>query len=151
MHQAIALPGTVSPAALAYAAPRETLADGDVKVVGKDLEVYATSEPPPGYSLEAEIEGVVPAADGDRWLALYVLCTLDPADAAQTREFELRSRRINGEEMDQERIDTVVSKGTTEVWEVENGHGQPHTFDVHDVLPPAQGSSALTSSGGLPP
>ena len=58
---------------------------------------------------------------------------LDPADAAETREFELRSRRINDEEMDMDRIDTVVSKGTTEVWEVENGHGQPHTFHVHDV------------------
>jgi FtsP/CotA-like multicopper oxidase with cupredoxin domain len=58
---------------------------------------------------------------------------LDPADAAQTREFELRSRRINDEEMDMERIDTVVSVDTTEVWEVENGHGQPHTFHVHDV------------------
>jgi FtsP/CotA-like multicopper oxidase with cupredoxin domain len=58
---------------------------------------------------------------------------LDPADAVETRGFELRSRRINGEEMDMDRIDTVVSKGTTEVWEVENGHGQPHTFHVHDV------------------
>jgi hypothetical protein len=137
MHQAIALPGAVLPAALAYAAPREALADGDVNVVAKDLEVYATSEPPPGYSLETEIEGVVPAADRDRWLALYVLCTLDPADDAKTREFDLRSRRINGGEIDQERIDTVVSEGTTEVWEVENGHGQPDTFDVHYLWPRA--------------
>ncbi|HSI80976.1 MAG TPA: multicopper oxidase domain-containing protein [Solirubrobacterales bacterium] len=58
---------------------------------------------------------------------------LDPGDAAVTREFELRSRRINGEEMDIERIDEVVEVDTTEVWEVENGHGQPHTFHVHDV------------------
>jgi blue copper oxidase len=58
---------------------------------------------------------------------------LDPSDAVETREFELRSRRINGEEMDMERIDTVVTRGTTEVWAVENGHGQPHTFHVHDV------------------
>jgi len=58
---------------------------------------------------------------------------LDPADAAETREFELRSDRINGEEMDMERIDEVVEVGTTEVWEVENGHGRPHTFHVHDV------------------
>jgi len=58
---------------------------------------------------------------------------LDPGDAAETREFELRSDRINGEEMDMERIDTVVTKDTTEIWEVENGHGTPHTFHVHDV------------------
>jgi FtsP/CotA-like multicopper oxidase with cupredoxin domain len=58
---------------------------------------------------------------------------LDSGEAAQTREFELRSRRINDEEFDTERIDTVVGKDTTEVWEVENGHGQPHTFHIHDV------------------
>jgi FtsP/CotA-like multicopper oxidase with cupredoxin domain len=58
---------------------------------------------------------------------------LDPADAAQTREFELRSRRINDEDFDMERIDTVATVNTTEVWEVENGHGQPHTFHIHDV------------------
>jgi blue copper oxidase len=58
---------------------------------------------------------------------------LDPGEAAETREFELRSRRINDEEFDMERIDTVVTKDTTEVWEVENGHGQPHTFHPHDV------------------
>ncbi len=63
MHQAILLPGAVLPAELAYAALREALADDDVAVVVKDLEVYAMSEPPPGYSLDIEIEGVVHAAD----------------------------------------------------------------------------------------
>ena len=64
---------------------------------------------------------------------LVDISELDPGDAAETREFELRSRRINDKEMDMERIDTVVSLDTTEIWEVENGHGQPHTFHVHDV------------------
>ena len=63
MHQAILLPGAVLPAELAYAALREALADDDVDVVAKDLEVYAPSEPPPGYSLDNEIEGVARAAD----------------------------------------------------------------------------------------
>jgi FtsP/CotA-like multicopper oxidase with cupredoxin domain len=58
---------------------------------------------------------------------------LAPGDAAETREFELRSRRIDGKEMEMDRIDETVEVGTTEVWEVENGHGQPHTFHVHDV------------------
>jgi hypothetical protein len=48
MHQAILMPGAVLPVALAYAALREALADDDVNVVAKTLEVYATSEPPPG-------------------------------------------------------------------------------------------------------
>jgi pimeloyl-ACP methyl ester carboxylesterase len=63
MHEAILLPGAVLPAELAYAALREALADDDVDVVAKDLEVYAMSEPPPGYSLDNEIEGVLRAAD----------------------------------------------------------------------------------------
>jgi pimeloyl-ACP methyl ester carboxylesterase len=63
MHEAILLPGAVLPAALAYAALRQALAGDDVNVVAQTLEVYATSEPPPGYSLDIEIEGVVRAAD----------------------------------------------------------------------------------------
>ena len=82
------------------------------------LELRAAAELDPSAALPTELVDIP---------------KLDPADAAETREFELRSRRINGEEMDMERIDTVVTKGTTEVWEVENGHGQPHTFHVHDV------------------
>jgi hypothetical protein len=39
MHEAILLPGAVLPAELAYAALREALADDDVDVVAKDLEV----------------------------------------------------------------------------------------------------------------
>jgi blue copper oxidase len=74
------------------------------------------------------------------------IAELDPDDAAETREFDLRSRRINGEEMDMDRIDTVVRKGTTEVWEVENGHGQPHTFHVHDVQ-----FQVLDVDGEVPP
>src|ERR687891_422115 len=64
---------------------------------------------------------------------LVDIAELDPGHAAETREFELGSHRINGEKMDMERIDEVGEVGTTEVWEVENGHGQPHTFHVHDV------------------
>ncbi|MBB3661664.1 bilirubin oxidase [Prauserella sediminis] len=64
------------------------------------------------------------------------LATIEPLDestAAETREFELRNNRINGESMDMNRIDDVVTIDTTEVWEVWNGHGQPHNFHVHDV------------------
>ena len=64
---------------------------------------------------------------------LVDISEIDPGEAAETREFELRSRRINDEEFEMERIDTVVNKDTTEIWEVENGHGQPHTFHIHDV------------------
>lgn len=63
IHQAILLPGAVLPAAPAYAALCEALAGDHADLIAKDLEVYAMSEPPPGYSLDVEIEGVARAAD----------------------------------------------------------------------------------------
>jgi hypothetical protein len=57
-HQAIALPGGVLPAELAYGALLEALAGHDVEVIAKDLEVYATPAPRAGYSLDTEAEGV---------------------------------------------------------------------------------------------
>jgi pimeloyl-ACP methyl ester carboxylesterase len=59
--QAIFLPGRVMPADLAYGALREALGT-DVEAIAKDLEVYAGPEPPPGYALEHEIDGVLRAA-----------------------------------------------------------------------------------------
>jgi suppressor of ftsI len=35
--------------------------------------------------------------------------------------------------MDIARIDQVVELGATEIWEVENTSGTPHTFHVHDL------------------
>ena len=58
---------------------------------------------------------------------------LDPSEASETRQFELRTRTINGQQMDMDRIDEVVIVGTTEIWEVESGHGQIHNFHIHDV------------------
>jgi pimeloyl-ACP methyl ester carboxylesterase len=62
-HQTILLPGGVLPAELAYEALLEALAGDDVEAVAKDLEVYATEQPPPDYSLDVEVEGVTRAAD----------------------------------------------------------------------------------------
>src|SRR5437870_8738585 len=59
--QVILLPGGVMPADLAYGALIEALGD-DVEAIAKDLEVYAGPEPPPGYTLENEIDGVLRAA-----------------------------------------------------------------------------------------
>jgi pimeloyl-ACP methyl ester carboxylesterase len=61
--QAILLPGGVMPAELAYGALLEALGD-DTEAIAKDLEVYAGPEPPPGYTLDDEIGGVLRAADG---------------------------------------------------------------------------------------
>ena len=65
--------------------------------------------------------------------ALADIPRLDAGDAVRTRRYELRGRRINGRKMDMDRIDERVEAGTTELWEVENTGGTPHSFHVHDV------------------
>lgn len=60
-HQAVLLPGGVMPADLAYSALIDALGD-DERVIAKDLEVYAGSEPPAGYTLEHEVAGVLRTA-----------------------------------------------------------------------------------------
>ena len=54
----IALPGGVMPAPMRYAALASALSS-DVRLNLKDLEVYATAEPPSDYSLDLEVSGVL--------------------------------------------------------------------------------------------
>ena len=61
MTQAIFLPGAVMPADLAYEALRRAVGD-DVHAIAKDLEIYSEADPPPGYTLQHEIEGVLRTA-----------------------------------------------------------------------------------------
>ena len=60
------LPGIVLPADLAYGSLTRELG-ADVDPVAKDLEVYATDEPPEGYSLDLEVAGVLHEAEGRGW------------------------------------------------------------------------------------
>ncbi|WP_255890507.1 alpha/beta fold hydrolase [Nocardioides astragali] len=62
----ILLPGIVMPAAGAFGDLLADL-DADVDAVAKDLEVYATSTPPPGYSLDVEVAGVLASAKARGW------------------------------------------------------------------------------------
>ncbi|MFD3704936.1 multicopper oxidase family protein [Nocardia sp. NPDC058658] len=57
----------------------------------------------------------------------------DGADSVLQRRFDLTLAGINGERMDMGRIDTTVTRGTTETWVVHNIDGMPHNFHVHDV------------------
>jgi len=58
----------------------------------------------------------------------------DPAAATETRMFRLSGMsRINGREMDMERIDAVVTLDTTEIWEIQNRGDAYHNFHVHLV------------------
>jgi FtsP/CotA-like multicopper oxidase with cupredoxin domain len=67
-------------------------------------------------------------------------------DAAVTRTFELDDRQINGRRMDMGRIDEVVTKGDTEIWEVRSIVPMPHSFHVHDVQ-----FRVLSVDGDAPP
>jgi FtsP/CotA-like multicopper oxidase with cupredoxin domain len=58
---------------------------------------------------------------------------LDPTDARVTRTFRMGDMNINGASMDMGRIDEVVEVDSTEIWEVSNADGVPHSFHVHDV------------------
>src|SRR3954451_5084805 len=59
--QVILLPGGVMPADLAYGSLIEALG-GDVEAIAKELEAYGGPEPPPGYSLDNEVEGILRTA-----------------------------------------------------------------------------------------
>ncbi|WP_173056749.1 multicopper oxidase family protein [Phytohabitans houttuyneae] len=77
--------------------------------------------------------------------ALAPIERLDPGEAVKTREFTLSGRQINGKKMDMSRIDAVVTKDTTEVWEITKEDGTAHSFHVHDV------QFQVLSVGGAPP
>jgi pimeloyl-ACP methyl ester carboxylesterase len=62
VHRVVLLPGVVVPAGPAYGALLEVLGDR-VEAVAKDLELYATDEPPPGYRLALEEQGILREAD----------------------------------------------------------------------------------------
>ncbi|MCU1549869.1 MAG: copper oxidase, partial [Glaciihabitans sp.] len=58
---------------------------------------------------------------------------IDASSAATTRKFTLEGHEINGEQMAMNRIDAVVTLGTTEIWDVTNTMETPHNFHVHDL------------------
>lgn len=62
----ILLPGAVLPADLAYGALIDALG-AEVDAVAKDLELYASDEPPIDYTLDDEVGGVLREADARGW------------------------------------------------------------------------------------
>lgn len=59
--QVILLPGGVMPAQMAYADVIAALGS-DVEAVAKELEMYAGPEPPAGYTLNTEVDGILRTA-----------------------------------------------------------------------------------------
>ena len=58
---------------------------------------------------------------------------LHEGGAIRTRSFELNGTSINGKRMNMDRIDEVVEGNTTEIWDVHNASGTPHSFHPHGV------------------
>jgi hypothetical protein len=56
------LPGGVLPAEPAYGALLHVLGER-IDAVAKDLDVYAKDQPPPDFSLDTEIKGILREAD----------------------------------------------------------------------------------------
>ena len=64
--QVVLLPGSVLPADLAYGGLVSALG-ADVETIVKDLEVYRDDAPPPDYSLDTEVAGVLREVDERGW------------------------------------------------------------------------------------
>jgi len=71
---------------------------------------------------------------------------IDPSKSVNNRKFEMEmtmgplimlgignSHTINGKAMKMSRIDEVVKRDTTEIWEISNTSPLPHPFHIHDV------------------
>ncbi len=61
-YAVVFLPGGVLPAELAYATLLHALGER-VDGVAKDLEVYSGDKPPPGFTLDTEVEGILREAE----------------------------------------------------------------------------------------
>jgi len=68
----IFLPGSVLPALAAYGRLVEVLGS-DVDAMVKDLEVYASPEPTPAYTLDHEVAGVDREADARGWTGFHLV------------------------------------------------------------------------------
>jgi pimeloyl-ACP methyl ester carboxylesterase len=68
----ILLPGVVLPADHAYGSLVAALGP-DAEVIAKDLEMYATAEAPPDYTLDLEIAGVLRDADARGWEQFHLV------------------------------------------------------------------------------
>lgn len=66
------LPGSVLPADLAYGG-LVTALGMDIEAIVKDLEVYREDTPPPDYTLDTEVAGVLREADARGWSTFHLV------------------------------------------------------------------------------
>lgn len=95
------------------------------------LELRAADELAPSPALPSRLTTIEPLTDSGIDAARHISLT--------------SASSIDDAEMDMSRIDQVATVGDTEVWEVSNDHGTPHSFHVHDV------QFQVVDVGGAPP
>jgi len=76
---------------------------------------------------------------------LVVVERLHASAASRERNFSMDGTEINGHDMEMSRVDEVVRLGDTEIWNVRNDMGLPHSFHVHDE------QFQVLEVGGAPP
>jgi bilirubin oxidase len=97
---------------------------GDVHGMGGALDAFDVLQLRAAATLRHA--GEVPAS-------LVPLPPVDTSHIAEERSFTLDGTDIDSKSMDMNRIDAVVTVGTTEIWDVVNDMDAPHSFHVHDV------------------
>lgn len=97
-----------------------TVGDNDEYQRFKILELRPTGAPAPRSAIPDKLNTITP---------------LRPQDASRTRTFHITDRMsINGKPMDHARIDEVVTKGDTEIWEIDNQEALfYHPFHIHHI------------------
>ena len=70
--QVMLLPGSVLPADLAYGGLVTALGE-QVETIVKDLEIYREEAPPPDYSLDTEVAGILREANGRGWNRFHLV------------------------------------------------------------------------------
>jgi pimeloyl-ACP methyl ester carboxylesterase len=137
----ILLPGSVLPAQPAYGALIEALGP-DVDAVAKDLELYDGDEPPPGWSLDTEIDGVLREADARGWETFHLLGYSGGGAAALAFTARHPQRLLSL---------TLLEPAWAGSWDWSPAHAQLwKEYDALETLPPAQFMAAFMRLGVKP-
>ncbi|WP_423183899.1 alpha/beta fold hydrolase [Arthrobacter sp. NyZ413] len=137
----ILLPGSVLPAQPAYGALIEALGP-DVDAVAKDLELYDGDAPPPGWSLDTEVDGVLREADSRGWDTFHLL-GYSGGGAAALAFAAKHPERL--------RSLTLLEAAWAGSWDWSSAHAELwQQYEALETLPPAQFMVAFMRLGVKP-
>ncbi|WP_142057648.1 alpha/beta fold hydrolase [Pseudarthrobacter sp. B4EP4b] len=136
--RAILLPGSVLPAQPAYGALIEALGP-EVQAAAKDLELYAGDTPPPGWSPDTEIDGVLHEADARGWDTFHLVGYSGGGSAALAFTAKHGGRLLSL---------ALLEPAWAGSWDWSPAHAQLwKQYDQLDALPPQQFMPAFMRLG----